>query len=109
VPPVEVCEILILLRWNGVSVERFMMGVSQLKVGKPFVFFDKTVANDLNLWLMRNFGQVMVKNAPLVNGLSMTVNSSGGIESSRELVLRLRGEILLVFDHHNLMLIQGFV
>lgn len=108
-PPVNVGELFILLRWSGEFVERFMMRVSLLKVGQPFIFLDKTMVNDLNLWLMRNCGQITMKNAPLVNGLSMTVNSSGGIESSRELVLRLQGEVLLVFDHNNLMLIQGFV
>jgi hypothetical protein len=58
VPPVEVSEIMILLSWNGDFVKRFMMRVSQLKVGEPLVLLDKTMTNDLNLWLMRDCGQV---------------------------------------------------
>jgi hypothetical protein len=49
---------MILLSWNGDFVKRFMMRVSQLKVGEPLVLLDKTMTNDLNLWLMRDCGQV---------------------------------------------------
>jgi hypothetical protein len=74
-------------------------------VGKPFVLFDKAMANDLNLWLMRNFGQVTMKDAPLINEFSMAVDSSRGIESPCELVLSPRRELALILDHNNLMLI----
>lgn len=48
-----------------------------------------------------------MENASFVDGFTVAVDSSGRVESAGELVLCSRGQVALVLDDNNLVLVQS--
>lgn len=106
-PAVEAGEIIVLLVGNSVAVECTMVGVFQLDIGEALVSLHETMADHLDLRLMRNGLKVGMQNAPFrIKGLSVAVLRGGRVESTGKLVLCFRREVVLVFHHHHEVLVQ---
>lgn len=62
-PAVEPSKVMIILLRDRVSMEGPVVRVFQLNVGQAFVRVDQSMADYLNLWLVRNGLQVWMEDA----------------------------------------------
>jgi len=80
--------------------------VLELDILKAFIGGNETIADDLNLRLVRDGLEIWVENATLcVEGLAMTVACSFGIEALGKLELSLWGDVALVFEDYDLVVV----
>jgi hypothetical protein len=108
VPAIVARKIKIVLVWNLGLVESAVMWMAETDVLEAFIALDETVANDLDLRLVRNGLQVRVQNGTLgVQSLPMAVRGSGGIKAVGEMELGLGSDMALVGKVENLVLEQG--
>jgi len=103
-PPVETCEVEIILCRNDRLVESLVVWMLELDVLQSFVLWHEAVADDLHLWLVRNGLEIWVQDAPLrIECLAMAVARSFGIEALGEFELSLWRYMSLVLKYHDLV------
>ena len=103
-PPVVAGEVQVVLVRNGGGVECAVVRMSELDVLQSLILRHKTIANDLDLRLVRNGLQVRVQDATLgIESLSMAIGVGLGIEALSELELRLGRDMSLVLEDKNLI------
>lgn len=85
-----------------------MVGMFQRDVLQPFEFCDGAVADDLYLGLVRDGFEIWVQDGFRLS-LAMAVGFDRGVEHLRQVVLGSGGEGLLVFEEHELVLVEGFL
>lgn len=93
--------------WDDILMKGPVLRVLELDVVQTFKGFDKAVANDLDLRLAWDGLEITMQDAPGVQlARAMTISSRRGIEASRELVLGLWRQTLLIPYDDYLVVIQ---
>jgi len=89
-------------------VKGLVVGMLELKVFQSFVVRYEAIADHLDFWLVRNGFQIRVEDAALcVDGLAVTVALGGWVKAEGEFILSFWGAIGIVFQDHNLFLVEG--
>jgi hypothetical protein len=73
-PAVKTGEVVVLFVRDGIAVEGAMVRVFELDVREALIGFYETVADDLDLWLMRDGLEIWVEDATLrVEGFAVAI------------------------------------
>ena len=89
-------------------VEFFVVRVHEFDVLQSFVFGYEAVADDLDLGLMRYSLEIWMKDAAFcVEGFSVTIALSRGVESVSQFILSSRRTVCLVFEHDYMVSVQS--
>lgn len=103
-PSVEAGEVEIFLFRNDILVESLVVRVLQSKVLQALVFLVLSIANDLNLGLMRNGLQIWMKHGTLcIQGFAVAISGGLWVELLGKQILCLWSQSVLVLENNDLV------